>query len=153
MSEKLGYDLKFGAYKDECTGTYWLPMGWPLTSVFVPTDTLWEIDDTVYRQVERKDMGGRSAPEKSTIYQKKSEQQEFLESQTKFTQGDFVNKKDGYKFPGIVVSVFKNLNNQTRYVVECTSDDVKGCLHVFNEDQLEHQTFIENRNAFEFPAT
>ena len=56
----------------------------------------------------------------------------------KFKIGDVVNKTSGYKYPGIVVSVFENTKGEIRYVVECTLEGVQGMLHIFNESQLEH---------------
>lgn len=51
--------------------------------------------------------------------------------------GDKVRKPKGYAYPGVVVSVFQNLRGDTRYVVECTSPDVSGMLHIYNREQLE----------------
>lgn len=53
-----------------------------------------------------------------------------------FYEGDFVEKKKGYKFPGIVVGKFRKLNGQTRYAVECTIPEVAGALHIFSGDDL-----------------
>ena len=53
----------------------------------------------------------------------------------KFNIGDKAYKPKGYKFPCTVVSVFKNLNGDTRIVGEM---DNNGMLHIFNENQLEH---------------
>lgn len=47
--------------------------------------------------------------------------------------GDRVNKVRGYKFPGVVVSVFYTTRNERRVVVEL--EDLR-LLHIFNEDQL-----------------
>lgn len=54
-----------------------------------------------------------------------------------FRVGDRVRKRRGYSFPGIVVAVFKNLNDHYRVVVECTAIGVEGCLHIYAPDQLE----------------
>lgn len=55
----------------------------------------------------------------------------------KFPVGTPVTKATGdYKYPGIVVSVFTKLNGTTRYVVESTSEDTKGMLHIFSENNL-----------------
>lgn len=51
--------------------------------------------------------------------------------------GDRVRKTKGYQWPGIVVADFTNLAGQRRIVVECTSPDVAGALHIYNEYQLE----------------
>lgn len=54
-----------------------------------------------------------------------------------FVVGDKVHKVKGYAWPGVVVSVFKTLSGQRRYVVECTVPEVAGALHIYNGDQLE----------------
>ena len=53
-----------------------------------------------------------------------------------FAMGDRVEKVDGYLFPGIVKSAFKNEAGQWRYVVECTVPETKGMLHIYNAKQL-----------------
>lgn len=53
-----------------------------------------------------------------------------------FKVGDKVEKVSGYKWPGVVVSVFDTLAGERRVVVECTAPDVKGALHIYNEGQL-----------------
>jgi hypothetical protein len=50
--------------------------------------------------------------------------------------GDEVEKIEGYKWPGVVVSVFHKLDGQVRIVVETTSKDVEGALHIFKPDQF-----------------
>ena len=56
----------------------------------------------------------------------------------KFKIGDAVIKKTGYQFPGIVVSAFETFSHgHIRYVIESTSSDTAGMLHIFNESQLE----------------
>jgi hypothetical protein len=50
--------------------------------------------------------------------------------------GDPVEKIKGYKWPGVVVCVFKNLSGETRVVVECTVPEVAGALHIYHPDQL-----------------
>lgn len=52
------------------------------------------------------------------------------------TLGDLVENKRGYKFPGEVVSVFETLNGDLRYVVECTAEGAKGCLHIYSAKDL-----------------
>ncbi len=51
--------------------------------------------------------------------------------------GDRVQKVRGYRWPGVVVSVFETLAGHRRVVVECTVPEVAGALHIYNEDQLE----------------
>lgn len=50
----------------------------------------------------------------------------------KFSYGQPVRKKFGYKFNGFVVSAFLTLTGQVRLVV----DNGEGMLHIFNEDQM-----------------
>jgi hypothetical protein len=50
--------------------------------------------------------------------------------------GDRVQKASGYKWPGVVVSVFNTLAGKTRVVVECTVLEVSGALHIYSPDQL-----------------
>jgi hypothetical protein len=50
--------------------------------------------------------------------------------------GDRVEKVSGYKWPGIVVSVFDTLAGERRVVVECTVPEIAGALHIYNEKQL-----------------
>ena len=51
--------------------------------------------------------------------------------------GDRVQKIKGYKWPGIIVADFTTLQGHRRLVVECTSPDIAGALHIYNEDQLQ----------------
>ena len=50
--------------------------------------------------------------------------------------GDKVEKVSGYKWPGVVVSVFDTLAGERRVVVECTTPEVAGALHIYNKNQL-----------------
>ena len=52
----------------------------------------------------------------------------------KFKIGDKIYKPNGYKFSGIVVSVFKTTSGETRIVAELENN---GMLHIFSESQLE----------------
>jgi hypothetical protein len=62
---------------------------------------------------------------------------EALYDEFQFNLGDRVEKINGdYKFPGVVVSAFKNTKGSIRYVIESTSKDTQGMLHIFNEVQL-----------------
>ncbi len=51
--------------------------------------------------------------------------------------GDHVQKIKGYKWPGIVVSVFSTLSGDIRVVVECTVPEVAGALHIYSLEQIE----------------
>jgi hypothetical protein len=50
--------------------------------------------------------------------------------------GDEVEKIRGYKWPGVVVSVFHTLAGDERVVVECTVPEVAGALHIYAPEQL-----------------
>lgn len=56
--------------------------------------------------------------------------------ETQFKVGNKVEKTSGYKWPGVVVSVFDTLSNERRVVVECTVPEIAGALHIYNEKQL-----------------
>jgi hypothetical protein len=56
--------------------------------------------------------------------------------EAQFKVGDKVEKTSGYKWPGVVVSVFDTLSNERRVVVECTVLEIAGALHIYNEKQL-----------------
>ena len=56
--------------------------------------------------------------------------------ETQFVVGDKVEKVSGYKWPGVVVSVFDTLSGERRVVVECTVAEIAGALHIYNEKQL-----------------
>lgn len=53
----------------------------------------------------------------------------------KFHIGDRVKKVVGYKYFGVVVSVFYTTKGELRYIVENTGENA-GMLFIFNEDQL-----------------
>jgi hypothetical protein len=57
-------------------------------------------------------------------------------AEAQFKVGDKVEKTSGYKWPGVVVSVFETLEGQRRVVVECTVAEIAGALHIYNENQL-----------------
>lgn len=57
--------------------------------------------------------------------------------------GKTVRKIRGYTFIGVVVSEFKKLDGQIRYVVETTHKDFKGMLHIFNSSQIEVVEFMD----------
>lgn len=56
---------------------------------------------------------------------------------SKFKVKDQVQKISGYKWPGEVVSTFTTIKGEQRYVVECTTPEVAGALHIYSETQLE----------------
>ena len=53
------------------------------------------------------------------------------------TIGDTVRKTKGYAWPGVIVADFTTLDGKRRLVVECTTPEVAGALHIYNEEQLE----------------
>ncbi len=59
---------------------------------------------------------------------------------TKFKVGDRICKPKGYKFPGIVVSVFQTTSGEIRIVAELIDN---GMLHIFSENQLELDISID----------
>ena len=90
----------------------------------------------VLRSTLKNSLEGRARNLKSDLLVKReglfSEMKNIM---TKFKVGDKIMKPKGYKFPGTIVSVFENTKGQTRLVAEM--EDI-GILHIFNEDQLEH---------------
>ena len=52
---------------------------------------------------------------------------------------DKVQKRKGYRWPGVVVSRFLTLNNKHRYVVECVVQEVRGALHIYSEQDLKRR--------------
>lgn len=65
---------------------------------------------------------------------------EYLKGDVNYRVGDLVQKTRGYKFPGVVVSVFEKLDGEVRYVVEASNRDFPGILHIFRGDQLERRS-------------
>lgn len=53
-----------------------------------------------------------------------------------------VEKVAGYRFPGIVVSVYETLSGEVRYDVEADNPDFAGMLHIFSETTLKARTEI-----------
>lgn len=53
-----------------------------------------------------------------------------------FYEGNEVEKRKGYRFPGVVVARFYTTAGKLRYVVECTAPETSGMLHIFNGEQL-----------------
>lgn len=58
-----------------------------------------------------------------------------------FFVGDPVKKASGYLWPGVVISRFRTLRGENRYVVECTIPEVAGALHIFSASQLESRPY------------
>lgn len=53
-----------------------------------------------------------------------------------FAIGDKVEKRRGYRYPGIVVAQFRSLYGNLRYVVEADNEEFRGMLHIFSPEQL-----------------
>jgi hypothetical protein len=51
--------------------------------------------------------------------------------------GDKVEKKIGYRWPGVIVASFFTTRGQERVVVKCTAPGVEGALHVYSPDALQ----------------
>jgi hypothetical protein len=48
-----------------------------------------------------------------------------------------VEKHTGeYRYPGVIVAVFRTTRGRIRFVVESTSAGTEGMLHIFNAEQL-----------------
>lgn len=56
-----------------------------------------------------------------------------------FPLGARVEKIRGYKWPGVVVAQFHNVNGDERYVVECTVPEVEGALHIYAPNDLKRR--------------
>ena len=56
-----------------------------------------------------------------------------------FKRLDLVQKKGGYRWPGVVVSVYQSLSGEWRVVVECTVPEIAGAQHIFNPEQIERR--------------
>jgi hypothetical protein len=50
-----------------------------------------------------------------------------------------VQKVKGYKYPGVIVSVFYTLDKNVRYVVEASHPDFRGMLHIFSDGDIEER--------------
>jgi hypothetical protein len=57
----------------------------------------------------------------------------------KFLMFDLVQKRRGYRFPGIIVSRYYTRKGLPRYVVECTAKGVEGCQHIFAGEHLQRR--------------
>lgn len=56
-----------------------------------------------------------------------------------FSIWDKVQKRNGYRWPGVVVGRFWTLRGQPRYVVECTVPEVRGALHIYSAKDLKRR--------------
>jgi hypothetical protein len=57
----------------------------------------------------------------------------------KFRIGAKVQKVGDYKYPGIVVCVFRTTERKVQYVVEADHPDFKGMLHIYANKDLEER--------------
>lgn len=53
-----------------------------------------------------------------------------------FQVGDIVAKSSGYRFPGVIVAIYRTLKGEARVVVECTAEACEGIQHIYNFDQI-----------------
>jgi hypothetical protein len=60
-------------------------------------------------------------------------------SEFQFKIGDKVVKKDGYRWPGEIVSVFNKRDDKPLVVVECTAEAVEGACRIFAPEDLRLQ--------------
>jgi hypothetical protein len=56
-----------------------------------------------------------------------------------FDYRESVQKRKGYRWPGVVVGRFHTLSGRARYAVECVVPEVKGALHIFSATDLKHR--------------
>lgn len=50
--------------------------------------------------------------------------------------GDYVEKVNGYKWPGVIVAMFTTTQGNHRIVVECTVPEVAGALHIYSHSDV-----------------
>lgn len=53
-----------------------------------------------------------------------------------YDEGFLVEKRKGYRYPGVVVARFRNWRGDIRYVVENLSADSYGMLHIYSTEDL-----------------
>lgn len=56
--------------------------------------------------------------------------------------GDRFRKISGYRFEGVIVSIFTNLKGETRIVGELVGQNGAGMLHIFAPNQIEILPYI-----------
>jgi hypothetical protein len=61
-------------------------------------------------------------------------------NEPKFKVGDLVEKKDGYRFPGVIIMAGTKLDGEWRYVVEASNADFRGMCHIFGGEQLKKRS-------------
>lgn len=54
----------------------------------------------------------------------------------KFDIDDRVEKRRGYRWPGVIVMRGHTIAGKARYVVECREPAVRGALHIFSAKDL-----------------
>jgi hypothetical protein len=59
------------------------------------------------------------------------------DAEEEFQLYEYVRKKTGYRYPGMIMAKFTNRSGATRYVVEAIHPDFNGMLHIYNGAQLE----------------
>lgn len=57
----------------------------------------------------------------------------------KFNLGATVQKRKGYRWPGVIVGRFHTLRGKARFVVECVVKEVSGALHIFSVNDLKRR--------------
>ena len=57
----------------------------------------------------------------------------------KYQLWDKVQKRKGYRWPGIIVCCFHTLKGKARYNVECVAPGAEGALHIFSNADLKRR--------------
>lgn len=58
------------------------------------------------------------------------------EERFRFEMWESVQKRRGFRWPGVIVSRFHTSAGKARYVVECVVREVKGALHIYSASDL-----------------
>jgi len=61
-------------------------------------------------------------------------------SDLEFKIGDKVQKRKGYRFPGVIIGHFQKLDGSIRYAVECVAHEAEGIIHIYSTKDLEERT-------------
>lgn len=56
-----------------------------------------------------------------------------------FSLSQHVQKRKGYRWPGVIVMRGHTLRGKARYVVECTTPEVRGALHIYSAADLKRR--------------
>lgn len=57
----------------------------------------------------------------------------------KFEMWEGVQKRRGFRWPGVIVARFHTTAGKARYVVECVVREVRGALHIYSARDLKRR--------------